>query len=73
MTFIFNSKFGVIISRKNLEDIYLDVELPLSRSTNLYIISNNKRIFISVGGLTYVDIIYKGDLPVNNENENFTV
>ena len=62
LTFISNKEFGLILKR-NGEDTYLDVDLGLGQTNkHLYLISANSQLYVTVGGLSYADIIYKTPL-----------
>ena len=64
LTFISNKEFGLILKRDDVsEDIYLDVDLGLGLTNkHLYLINANSQLYITLGGMTYADIIYKTPL-----------
>ena len=64
---IFSSFFGVrfvnhLSSQDEPTEFYLDIDLDLNRSTDkLFVIIHDEKLFVSSGGLSFVDIIYTGD------------
>lgn len=62
LTFTYDNRYGVIIKRPGSEPEYLDIDLQLSPKQRLFLTTYKDKVHISVGGLTYVDMIYGGHL-----------
>ena len=68
---IFNSFFGVHFINHHAfsetqdhipEEIYLDVDLDIQRTSDkIFLTMHDEKIYISVGGLSFADVIYTGD------------
>ena len=75
---IFSSIFGVrFINHYGVEsgapplDVYLDIDLDLQKVTDkLFLIFQDDKIYVTSGGLSFVDIIYVGDFN-RQKQENF--
>ena len=72
---IYNSMFGVrfINYRADLNGVtrerYLDIDIDLNKATDaIFVIMHDSRIYVSVGGLSFVDIIYSGRFIESDEN-----
>ena len=62
MTFVFNQEFGVIIETTD-EKHYLDLNIFNSQKfVDLYLIFSNGKVYISVEGITFNDIIYEQEI-----------
>lgn len=59
LRFTYDERYGVIIRRDGQEQEYLDLNLQLGPTQLLYLIYQNDHVYITVGGLSYVDLIYK--------------
>jgi len=51
-----------VINQLKQSEQYLDLNLQLGTRQSLYLIYDNDQLFITVGGLTYVDLIFKTQL-----------
>lgn len=49
----------MIIRRPDAEDVYSDVDLQLGPQSKLYLVSFNQKLFLTVGGLAYVDLVHQ--------------
>ena len=56
LTFIYNHELGLKINEK-----FTDIDLQLNPSQPLYLVSVYGKLSITVGGLSYVDLIYQID------------
>lgn len=71
---IYNSMFGVRFINHRADpqgaarERYLDIDIDLSKATDaLFVIMHDSRIYVSVGGLSFVDIIYSGTFIEDEE------
>jgi hypothetical protein len=58
LDFVFNQEFGILITSDS-EKFYLDMDIFNSQKfVDLYLIFLNDKVYISVEGITFNDIIY---------------
>ena len=62
LKFTYDSRYGVVINQLKQSEQYFDLNLQLGSKQSLYLTYDNDQLFITVGGLTYVDLIYKTTL-----------
>lgn len=73
MKFIFNKEYGLRIIN-GVDDKYLDIDLQLGTLTSrIYITTCKQKVYISVNGLHYSDIVYQGDLPSKFIKDSFMI
>ena len=49
-------------SKASAQEAYLDVDLDLQKvSDKIFLIFHDEKVFVTSGGLSFVDIIYVGD------------
>ena len=63
---IYNSMFGLRFINYRADptapkERYMDIDIDLNKSTDmLFVVMHDSRIYVSVGGLSFVDIVYSG-------------
>ena len=63
---IFNSMFGLRFINHRADALrpkerYIDIDIDLNKSTDMiFVILHDKRIYVSIGGLSFADIVYSG-------------
>jgi hypothetical protein len=73
LKFIFNKEYGLRIIN-GVDDKYLDIDLQLGTLTSrIYITTCKQKVYISVNGLHYSDIVYQGDLPSKFIKDSFMI
>ena len=66
---IFNSFFGVHFVNHRTEygpqSTYLDVDLDIQRTSDkIFLTIHDGNIYVSVGGLSFADVVYSGEFNV---------
>lgn len=79
---IFSGQFGVRFINNYAtkegdaaEEVYLDIDLDLQKVTDkIFLVFHDDKVFVTSGGLSFVDIIYVGDFyPYRGAGEQFYI
>jgi len=72
---IYNAFFGIqfmnhLSNDEDPQHVYLDIDLDLSRVTDkMFLIIHDQRLYITAGGLSFIDIIFASDFIAGRSDE----